>query len=76
MGGKVLEHESKTIFNEGRAEGREEGRAEGREEGLQMVAKRMYSKGKTAEEISDMVDVGIETVKQWIASFSGNPTAG
>ena len=68
MGGKVLEHESKTIFNEGRDEGREEG--------LQMVTKRMYSKGKTAEEISDMVDVGIETVKQWIASFSGNPTAG
>jgi predicted transposase YdaD len=72
MGGTVLEHESKTIFNEGR----EEGRTEGREEGLQMVTKRMYSKGKTAEEISDMVDVGIETVKQWIASFSGNPTAG
>jgi transposase len=64
MGGTVLEHESKTIFNEGR------------EEGLQMVTKRMYSKGKTAEEISDMVDVGIETVKQWIASFSGKPTAG
>jgi transposase len=36
----------------------------------------MYSKGKTVEEISDMVDVGIETVKQWIASFSGKPTAG
>ena len=44
MGGKVLEHEGKTIYNagrekgrmEGRMEGRVEGRAEGRNEGLKV----------------------------------------
>lgn len=34
MGGKVLEHEAKTIRNEGILLGRKEGREEGREEGI------------------------------------------
>ena len=41
MGGTVLEHESKTIFNEGREEGRAEGRDEGRMEEKKSTALRM-----------------------------------
>ena len=43
----------------GRAIGREEGRAEGRAE----IVRQMFSKGMSAESISELLDISIDEVK-------------
>jgi predicted transposase YdaD len=72
MGGKVLEHESKTIFNEGRAEGREEGLVEGKKE----AALGMAGIGLKVEDIATALKVSVDIVKQWIGTGSSEHTAG
>ena len=56
MGGRVLEHEGKTIFNEGRNEGivigEKRGKAEGRSEAFNTAIDFMRSNGMTAEQIN------------------------
>lgn len=47
---------------EGRQEGKQEGKQEGREEAIMMVAKRMKEKGKTNEEIADLMGLEIEMI--------------
>ena len=55
---------------EGRAEGREEGRAEGREEGRAEgeanMVKRLFSKGKTATEISELLDIPSTEIEEML----------
>ena len=55
---------------EGRAEGRVEGRAEGRAEGREIeratIVKRMLSSGMTAEQVSELTQIPIEQVKQYL----------
>ena len=63
MGGAILEHESKTIHNEGRLEGRMEGRMEEK----RLIAMRLYKKGTKAEDIADVVDASVNLVKEWIS---------
>ena len=58
MGGAILEHESKTIHNEGRMEGRMEEK--------RLIAMRLYKKGTKAEDIADVVDASVNLVKEWI----------
>ena len=52
---------------EARQKGREEGRAEGREEGrlskLRELVKKKLAKGMTLEEIADMLEEDLETVR-------------
>ena len=60
MGGAILEHESKTIHNEGRSEGRMEEK--------QTIAMRLHKKGAKAEDIADIVDASVNLVKQWIST--------
>ena len=54
----------------GRAEGRAEGRVEGREEGREMeriaIVKKMLASGMTAEQISEILQIPIEQVKQYL----------
>ena len=58
------------IERKARAEGREEGRAEGIKEGhldfLWNTARRMYSKGRDAADIADLLDISEEQVTAWI----------
>jgi predicted transposase/invertase (TIGR01784 family) len=49
---------------EGKREGKREGRQEGREEAIMMVAKRMKEKGKTNEEIADLMGLDIEVIER------------
>jgi hypothetical protein len=49
---------------EGRQEGKKEGKQEGREEAIMMVAKRMKEKGKTNEEIADLMGLEIEVIER------------
>ena len=60
MGGRVLEHESKTIFNEGRRDGQMEEK--------QATAIRLFKMGTKAEDISYIVDANINLVRQWISA--------
>ena len=66
LGGRVLEHESKTIFNEGLNKVLNIGRDEGWNEAKQDTALRMYKKGIKAEDIANMMDASITLVKQWL----------
>jgi predicted transposase YdaD len=53
---------------QGRTEGREQGRTEGREQGYAeanaKIIERMLRKGKTPEEIHDLLDYSMEEIEQ------------
>ena len=72
MGGKILEHESKTIFNEGHNvgynEGFEEGLNMGKMEEKEAIAKRMNKAGMKEKDIAKYVDASIKLVRQWIGA--------
>ena len=55
------------LRDESLAEGRAEGRVEGRETQAKDTALRMLQKGFGVEEIADIINVNVETVKQWLA---------
>ncbi len=77
MGGKVLEHEAKTILREGWEQGHQEGHREGRIEGENYGTKkgRLEQARETAlnlrtisldeSTIAKMVNVSIELVREW-----------
>ncbi len=71
MGGKVLEHEAKTILREGWKQGREEGRREGEGYGRMEQAKEtafnLRTIGLEEETIAKMVNVPISAVREWFA---------
>lgn len=56
------------LRDESLAEGRAEGRVEGRETQAKDTALRMLQKGFGVEEIADIINVNVETVKQWMAA--------
>ena len=60
MGGVVLEHESKTIYNKGWMEGRMDAK--------QAIAMRLYERGTKPEEIAYIVDESVNLVRQWICT--------
>ena len=75
MGGKILDYEAKDIRNKGIREGKQLGIVEGitigketgRLEGISQNILTMYKKGKTLEEISDLLEKDLEEVKAIIA---------
>lgn len=79
MGGKVLEHEAKTILREGWKQGHEQGREEGREEGrregegygrmeqAKETAFNLRTIGLEEETIAKMVNVPVSVIKEWFA---------
>ena len=56
--------ERKDAFEQGEARGRAKGRAEGRTDEQTKIVKRMLARGLSLEEISDMIDVGLDEVKK------------
>ena len=66
MGGRILEHESKTIHNEGRRDGQMEEK--------QATAIRLFKMGTKAEDISYIVDASIDLVRQWISAPANTTT--
>ena len=78
MGGNILKLRSEELREEGYAEGQREGRiegiAEGREEGIaeglkegkKIIALRMYRAGMGLQEISDMVDMPEQDIREWL----------
>lgn len=75
MGGKVLEHEAKTILREGWKQGHEQGREEGRREGegygrmeqAKETAFNLRTIGLEEETIAKMVNVPVSVIKEWFA---------
>ena len=70
MGGQVLEHEGKRIFNEGKAVGEAEGIAKGKAEGAMIerekISVNLFHKGISIETISQCVGVSVNLIRQWI----------
>lgn len=62
MGGKVLEHEAKTIFREGKQEGREEER--------EVISVKLYNIGMPVEQIAEVAGVSVNIIRQWIAAHT------
>ena len=60
MVGRILEHESKTIHNEGRSGGKLEVK--------KAIAIRLFEMGTKVEDISYIVDASINLVRQWISA--------
>ena len=60
MGGKVLEHEGKTIYNAGREEGKLNEKQE--------TALNLHEMGMNVDFIAKAVRVSKDLVKQWISS--------
>ena len=56
------------LSDESLVEGRAEGRVEGRETQAKDTALRMLQRGFSIEEIADIINVSVETVKQWLAA--------
>ena len=71
MGGKILEHEAKTILREGWQQGREEGRKEGEDYGRMEQAKEtafnLRTIGLEEETIAKMVNVQVSVIREWFA---------
>ena len=73
MGGRVLEHEAKTILREGwrqgHKEGHEEGRKEGRKEGgleqAKQTAFNLKAMGMDNDSIAKAVAMGVSVVREW-----------
>ena len=51
---------------EGRQEGRKEGRQEGRQEAYRRTARNMLKRGDSLEEIAEVLELSIETIKAWV----------
>ena len=79
MGGKILDYEAKDIRNKGIREGKqlgivegisigkEAGKQEGGATAIEQAILTIYKKGKTPEEIADLLEKDLEEVKAIIA---------
>lgn len=67
MGGKVLEHEAKTILREGWQQGRREGEDYGRMEQAKETAFNLRTIGLEEETIAKMVNVQVSVIREWFA---------
>ena len=67
----------KMLMDEGRQEGRQEGLQEGLQKGLQKgqqkaakkTAKNMLKRGDSIEDIAEVLELPIETIKAWEKEF-------
>lgn len=64
MGGKVLELESDRLIQEGLELGRTQGLKQGISQGLAQSVSALLRKGKTAEEIADLLDLSLDYVQK------------
>ncbi|MCD7956990.1 MAG: hypothetical protein LUG93_14830 [Lachnospiraceae bacterium] len=66
MGGKVLEYESKTIYQEGLQKGRQEGRQEGEIEAKKRLSRKLFAAHTNVLTIADLVDATVSEVEDWV----------
>lgn len=64
MGGKVLELESDRLIQKGLELGRTQGLEQGISQGLAQSISALLRKGKTVEEISDLLDLSLDYVQK------------
>ena len=68
MGGKVLELESDRLIQKGlelgRTQGLEQGISQGISQGLAQSVSALLRKGKTVEEIADLLDLSLDYVQK------------
>lgn len=64
MGGKVLELKSDKLIQEGMRRGLMQGRTQGLEQGIAKNVRTLLHKGKTVEEIADLLDLTVEYVRE------------
>ena len=67
MGGKILEHEAKSILREGWQQGRREGEDYGRMEQAKETAFNLRTIGLEEETIAKMVNVQVSVIREWFA---------
>lgn len=67
MGGRILEHEAKTILREGWQQGRREGEDYGRMEQAKEIAFNLRTIGLEEETIAKMVNVQVSVIREWFA---------
>ena len=75
MGGRVLEHESKTILNEGISIGREEGIDLGRTEREEEMLRRGLEEGVDAGLLARILDVDAAFVERMRDTMTDKPRA-
>jgi len=66
MGGRVLEYETKTAYNAGKAEGKAEGIIEGETEAKKRTARKMHAMGMDIKTIAEIIDVEENVVEEWL----------
>ena len=66
MGGRVLDYETKRIYNAGKADGVTEGKIEGETESMKRTARKLYEMGMNLSFISEAVGVEEITVREWL----------
>lgn len=64
MGGKVLELESDRLIQKGLELGRTQGLEQGISQGLAQSVSALLRKGKTVEEIADLLDLSLDYVQK------------
>ena len=70
MGGKVLEHEGKTIYNAGREKGRAEGRNEGLDEArLESIKNVMRGLKYSAQQAMDLLRIPVGEQPKYAAKL-------
>lgn len=67
MGGKVLEHEAKTILREGWKQGEDYGIKKGKLEQAKQTALNLKAMGMSDESIAMAVGVGVSAVREWFS---------
>jgi hypothetical protein len=62
MGGKVLDYETKRIYNAGKADGI----AEGKTENSKQTARKMHEMGMEIKTITEVLGADESTIKEWL----------
>ena len=66
MGGKVLDYETKRIYNAGKADGKAEGLLEGQLESRRQTARKMHEMGMEIKTITEVLGADESTIKEWL----------
>ena len=66
MGGKVLDYETKRIYNAGKADGKAEGLLEGQLESRRQTARKMHELGMEIKTITEVLGADESTIEEWL----------
>ena len=66
MGGKVLDYETKRIYNAGKTDGKAEGLLEGQLESRRQTARKMHEMGMEIKTITEVLGADECTIREWL----------